>query len=338
MTTALGDLAGISITLNPNAPIQVPVGSDGITIINQGGTAITLGTDDKFSNPTIPLAGGASLPWSPTKRGSVCYAVSTVAGSITVMSGLFNYYNPNVQNTVQAPQSIFNQSYPLQSQLSFFVTAFTNTTVLDVLLIGIPFAIIKQLKVVGVQSGAVYTADSTGGALGIPPDIISAGNVAIWRVNVDPALDSQYAIAPSWQGGGSYPIQAEVFSSNALQSSRIVSTPANPINEVSQGGLQKSTFNALGNGASFTLLAAPASGLCYRLHSYYSSCNTASPYGSTWLSNLPDTEFYGAVNAVVTTIALNGLLVPNGVQVNNLCGIATSGTLTYDIVATPNII
>lgn len=149
---------GQTVSIPANQPTQIPLSGDGVTVINEGGTAVTLGTDAYLAQSTVNLPAGASLPWK-FSAGGVLYAYSPVATTIVVMQGLFNYYNPNVLAASTAPTSLFTQklTFPTTS-LNAYVAIPNNVRTLVLQGLYAPGTTFNPLlvQVIGQTTGLFY--------------------------------------------------------------------------------------------------------------------------------------------------------------------------------------
>lgn len=98
---------GQTIAIPKGVAVQIPIGPDGITLINEGTDTITLGTDEHFANSTVNFAAGASLPWP---SGGVLWAIDPLsATTVIVIQGTYNYWNPATTPVPTGPTPLFNQ-------------------------------------------------------------------------------------------------------------------------------------------------------------------------------------------------------------------------------------
>lgn len=145
----------LTVNLFANSPIQLPIlNPTGVTIINDTSQTLTLGTEPTFTQNPVSLKSSAVLPW-PT--ATTIWAVSSVNGSITILPGLHNYYDPNVISTpaqstqildVALPSPILNEVVALPSStVSLFISVRDTTA---------PFTTVPTLSVQGTNTGFPY--------------------------------------------------------------------------------------------------------------------------------------------------------------------------------------
>jgi hypothetical protein len=80
----------------------------GVTLISESPDTISLGTDEYFTQGTVNLGPGSSLPWP---GGDVLWALSFIDASLIVMQGTYNFYNP-VITTIDNTGVIVEGTYP----------------------------------------------------------------------------------------------------------------------------------------------------------------------------------------------------------------------------------
>lgn len=103
-----------TIRLPIGVPIQLPVHSldtgNGITIINQGDSTISLCSNQNFTDP-VYLEPGVSIPW---QTYGTCWALTTDPDndSLLVLPDTYNYYNPSDVAIAQINQGIPKVIYP----------------------------------------------------------------------------------------------------------------------------------------------------------------------------------------------------------------------------------
>lgn len=90
------------ILLQANVPTQVPIKSGGITLVNQGSTAVQLCSDQNFTVPVL-LGPGVSMPWT---TGTTVWALSSSNSDLLVLPEAYNYYNPAVATSAANPEAL----------------------------------------------------------------------------------------------------------------------------------------------------------------------------------------------------------------------------------------
>jgi hypothetical protein len=186
---------GQTVTLSPNIPVQIQVPKDGVTLISESNSIITLGSDAYFAQNTVNLPAGASLPWPP---GGVLYAVSTVATTLIVMQGLFNYWNPATIPTLPGANEVFGQSVTLNGIGAAFeqITVPTSARTLLIAIAGTPGAtnpLLTSVSVQGVTSNYFYRVASPPYLQNVSPFVGHNTNYFL-VVPINGAIDQQYNI------------------------------------------------------------------------------------------------------------------------------------------------
>jgi hypothetical protein len=209
---------GSTVTLSPNVPTQIQVDKAGVTLINESGAIITLGSDAYFAQDTVNLPVGASLPWPP---GGVLYAMSVPGGSLVVMQGLYNYWNPATTPTPAGANTLFNGVVNL-SGIGNGNTTVTLPSNAKTLLITIPAQnagtgneLLTDCKVIGLQSTYAYRGAAPSGSGGACPPYLRfkssfAGTLTSYLmvVPVMPLLDTQVSV--QFSGVASFALNVEI--------------------------------------------------------------------------------------------------------------------------------
>ena len=118
----------------------------------------------------------------------------------------------------------------------------------------------------------------------------------------------------------------------------VVGKSAYPLDTVTYGGLQSIYQTGISAGVTTTMLAAPASGLAYRLHSW--SVNKAITVAGDFLQLQSSTagQVYDIATANSTGRYLGGLLVTTDVQIHNQSAATQYAVwIGYDTVTRPVI-
>lgn len=294
---------GTTYALRPNVGIQIPIGPNGITMISESGSPITLGTDEGFSNPTVTLPSAASLPWP---SGGVLFARSTVAATMIVIQGMANYYNPAVFPSPPVAPLLIDTFVNNQNTQNFTITpTIANIRTLFV----IAACAVNQsvfLTLRGNQSGLDYTTFLSYDRYGI-------GNYNYgWKISVDPTLDTSYQLTVQ-QSGALVTNSLYVYEDLQIATTRIEATPGIPVNTTPIGSNLCAFVNLPNNTSIAVIPATPTDGryqlrlssACINLSPsvtvYLIDQNTSSVI-ATWLPgtlqgtiDLKDVAVYGAV-------------------------------------------
>lgn len=113
-----------------------------------------------------------------------------------------------------------------------------------------------------------------------------------------------------------------------------------PLDVVSYGGLKGITVN-VANGATTAILAAPATGFAYRLHSWGVQISAVAASGAAQIQDAVtalDATGHASTNGVAGFgRPLNGQLSEAQITVANFLGVALTFFVRYDVVIAPTI-
>jgi len=317
--------AGTTGTYNdPNA--QGGQTSDRVQVQNQSGFTLTV-----FSSGapyTIPALQASTIPAVPggqsieVETGAI--GTSSAGGSFSLIWLLPGQDSPIPDGPLTLPS--VNGSIVLDSESWAGLPGFSRPVSIPASIQTISLTLIVgdiggstgawTLTVVGAMSGQIYLSKS-----GTGPTTVT------YVFSVLSQIDS--VVTVTFSGTYSGAIAGGSWTLTGLYS------PA-ATDSVTYGGLISLTFTGLANGSTASLLAAPGTGIAYRLHSW--SLNQALTAGVVSLRGPGGAQFYATQATPGGTQYLGGRLITTALSVyNNATGATVGGELGYDLVLIPSI-
>jgi hypothetical protein len=283
--------AGLTYTLQPFIAQTIPLDLDGQPI--QVTPTQVPGGDDAGNNTltAVWLLDGETAPMQDGPLTAAAIAAA-ISGSVAVTDVLVNGINVGTTNVIAVPASAVLHSY------SALVVILTPSN--------IPLSVI------------------TAAANGAQVQPVSAAGHAIILFGNEPGVGFNIVTSVNMAAG----TVATVIGISTPVVSQVQQAPGLPLAEYGVGGSLNAQAN-IANGL-FTIVAAPAAGLCYRIH-------LLSTNGSAGVL-LEDGAGPTAIAAVsgFNTIPLNGQLIFGAIQGR---GSAATDTIyvTYDLILIPTV-
>ena len=329
--------------------VQVVGSTTGLIYLNQSGITaqptlnLQCGVYGFIENVVVTIFG----PNPGVSGWNVSFTMQIVASSGPYIVNQMPVVNPTSSTTgIMTPLAGVADTY--QETVKTY-TGTLPTTILAVPLYtkGVSFTGVS-LKLSSCVAGTTYTVTMNtygpaGGTVGVQTQVFTAVSTDaytfMFAVNLDPADSTGVRLQLSSSTGAS--VTATVIATTQAEVTYTQQLPGTPNNDVPMGGLQSAYQATLGTASPGTLiLAAPAAGYAYRLHSYTTSPQLTA--GTVFLWNginvryavsFPTAQQYGSG-------MLNGLLVTGAVYMwaSGTTPAAITGSLFYDLVRLPYII
>lgn len=337
-----------TVTITPSGTINVQGVVGGTTVGIAGSVTVSSGTVSISGTPSVTISSGSvaisSVSGTVTISGSVTVSSGTVSisgtptvnigtiPSITIASGTLNVgtvgsITANV-NVNQAVQSIFNSSNTFTLGSTFSPAIPAITTPFECYRLTLQNSSLVQSQTLTVLVKNTTTGQNWQGTVqavsqaATPPYSIIAIPVA---ANVGDTVTVKFTNVNN-------PGAVNLELVGLADGDTIMTAPGLPIAMYQEGGSIPVSHTFAGAG-TFAILAAPPAGMAYRLHRLLTNTAAIMQLLGSTSSFLFGQTAGGATGQMADN--LNGQLVTEGLTLN--AAGASTGYLTYDLVAIPDI-
>ena len=280
------------------------------------GTVAAIWPDSNSTALTAQISGTVPISGSVTTTGSV----TTLPGSITNVGGMDSLFASLGFSSLPYTSAVYTSGSNYAGFQIFCALSFTT---------------IRSLYAINVTQGIQYIINR--------PDLSNGGGVygtfqgtgsgqGFWiPLQANQGDQIQFTVNGSGSGTG----QLQVFGLRFPAATAVLPAPNQSFDMVSYGGTQAVNVSVPAT-SNASILAAPSSGLAYRLHSFAGPYNAALSVGGSLRDG--SGNVYACLAAQNPFTNMGGSICKVQLFANNFGASAQVFTLIYDTVVSPNVI